>query len=506
MPRREPMSLFRRFFVGAGYSLLGASVHRVLLAIAAIATARLLGVREYGVYANLIAVVNLLMMFGLFGVNTAFASFLPRAGGPDRARQIVVAGALLVCILLTAVFALAWASASFVAGTLYRSVLTGENLRTALPYLAALTLNTLLLSALYGFQEFRRYSLSMIQLGVLVAAGSVIGVLWGGLRGLLLGGTAAYALNTVFIALTLRRLLGAGAAPSGPELRARAQELLGFALPAFLSALFLAPAYWLGNILMVRAGGPAPSGLFGVANSLAQLVLFIPATLAATLVPMFSEVAATADRARFSAFVARNCRMVWCINLPVTVLVGGAAPLLIGALYGAPYAPSVPAFVLLACSNLLVAVESVAAYVFIARRKMWEGFALNAIWFLVVLLLMAPLVRYGQTGFALVLLLAYAFHGVAVVVFLRRHVDLAPLAARAGPAAVLTLAAFALAAWTSLSGFPAPLVIALSGAGAAAAAVLEWRFILDADDRALVADTLRRLVRREPTTGGSAPG
>ena len=86
------------------------------------------------------------------------------------------------------------------------------------------------------------------------------------------------------------------------------------------------------------------------------------------------------------------------------------------------------------------------------------------------------------------------------MVFLRRHVDLAPLAARAVPAAVLTLGAFAFAAWTSLSGFSWPLVIALSGAGAAAAAFLEWRFMLDGDDRALVTDTLRRLARREPTT------
>jgi len=43
-------------------------------------------------------------------------------------------------------------------------------------------------------------------------------------------------------------------------------------------------------------------------------------------------------------------------------------------------------------------------------------------------------------------------------------------------------------------------VIVLSGAGAAAAAVLEWRFMLDGDDRALVTGTLRRLARREPTT------
>jgi len=204
------------------------------------------------------------------------------------------------------------------------------------------------------------------------------------------------------------------------------------------------------------------------------------------------------NRARFSAFVARNGRMVWCISLPVTVLVGGAAPVLIRMLYGAAFVRSVPAFVLLACANLLIAVESVGAYVFVARRRMWEGFALNTLWFLVVLLLMVPLVRFGHVGFALVLLLAYAFQGVALLVFLRRHLDLGPLAVRAGRAGLLTLGAFALTLGVALLGLPWPLVLALSVAGAALAAVLEWRFVLDTGDRALVTDTLGRVLRRGP--------
>jgi len=494
------VSLFRRFFVGAGYSLLGATVHRALLTLAAILVARLLGVTDYGIYVNLVAVVNVLMTVGLFGLNTGFTTFLPgaAAAGPERLRAVAAAGTLLSCVLLTAVLAVAWSSAGLVAGALYRSVLSEAHLRIALPYVAALTLNTLVLSALYGLQEFRRYSLAMMTLGLLVAAGSVIGVWTGGLRGLFIGSTVAYALSTLLVLLLLRRLLGGRLGAPWPEVRARARELLAFGLPTFLAGLFIAPAYWIGNMLMVRAGGPAPSGLFGVASSLSQLVLFIPATLAAPLVPMLSEVAATADRGRFSAFVARNSRMVWCISLPVTVLVGGAAPVLIRVLYGAAFAPAVPAFVLLACANLLIAVESVGAYVFIARRRMWEGFALNAVWFLVVLLLMAPLVRHGHVGFALVLLLAYALQGVTLLVFLRRHVDLGALAVRAARAGLLTLGAFALAIGVALSGLAWPLVLALSAAGAAAVAALEWSFVLDADDRALVTDTLDRVLQRGP--------
>ena len=210
------MSLFRRFFVGAGYSLLGASVHRVLLAIAAIVTARLLGVKEYGVYANLIAVVNLLMTFGLFGVHTAFSSFLPGAASPERARQIV-SPAPSWCASCSRPSS-AGLGQRLVRG---RRALPVRPHRGPAPGRPAVSRRAdAQHAAALGplrFQEFRRYSLSLMQLGALVAMGSVIGVLSGGLRGLLLGGTAAYALSTLFVAFTLGRLLGARATLSWPE-------------------------------------------------------------------------------------------------------------------------------------------------------------------------------------------------------------------------------------------------------------------------------------------------
>ena len=53
------MALFRRFFVGAGYSLLGATLHRVLLSGTGIVIARWLGV-SHAVFVNSGSSANLL--------------------------------------------------------------------------------------------------------------------------------------------------------------------------------------------------------------------------------------------------------------------------------------------------------------------------------------------------------------------------------------------------------------------------------------------------------------
>jgi O-antigen/teichoic acid export membrane protein len=492
------VSLFQRFFVGAGYSLLGATLHRVLISASTIAIARLLGVQDYGVYVNLVAFVNVLLTLGLFGINSAFPAFLPTAAlaGRDRARETVLAGLLLAGVCLVVVTIAAWATAPLWSRLLYHSVVPASSLRMALPYMDALVLNTLVLSALYGFQEFRRYSLAMMLLGALVAAGSIVGVWRGGLPGLMLGGTIAYGLNTLVLLPPIVRACGGWSGADASRVLERARELAGFAFPAFLGGLFLAPAYWFGNTLLVRSGGAAPSGYFGVANSLAQTIMFVPLTLAVPLLPMMSEVAASGDRARFSAFVARNARMVWCINLPITVGIGIAAPALVGVLYGARYAPALPAFVTLACSNLLVALLSVAGAAFMARRRMWAGFVVNAAWFVTVLALAGPLATRGQAGLALALLLAYAINIPIVLLVLRRHVDLAPLARGGVPVTLITALAAGVIALCLRASLPWVAAVALAAVGAAATALLAWRFVLDAEDRALVTGTLGRALQR----------
>jgi O-antigen/teichoic acid export membrane protein len=503
------VSLFRRFFVGAGYSLAGATLHRVLISLAGIAIARLLGVQSYGVYVNVVAYVNLLMTFGLFGINAAFPAFLPVAmlEGEQRVRETVAAGLLISGTCLVVVAAVGWVTAPASASLLYHGLVATTWLRLALPYMAALALNTLLLSALYGFQEFRRYMFAMILLGALVAAGSIAGLWRGGLRGLLIGGTLAYGISALLVLPPIVRHCGGRLTVVGAPLRARARELAAFAVPAFLGGLSLAPAYWIGNLLLVRAGGATLSGYFGVASSLSQLVMFVPLTLAVPLLPMMSEVAAGGDRGRFSAFVARNARMVWCINLPLTIGIGVAAPVLVKVFFGARYAAATPAFTILACSNLLVALLGVAGAAFMARRRMWAGFAVNAAWLVTVLVLAVPLARRGPQGLAVALLGAYVINVPIVLALLRRYLDLGPLATRAGVMAAITLAGLGLVAFVPRLDLSWPVLLALAALGVAASAGLAWRFALDADDRLLATSTLARIVSRAaPGAAAAEPG
>jgi O-antigen/teichoic acid export membrane protein len=499
------MTRLRRFLVGAGYSVFGAALQRLLVSGAGIVVARRLGVTDYGIYVNLVAVVNLVMMFGLCGVNTAFSVFIPAEMlvSRARAREVTIAGVLVTTGVLVVAVMVAWALADPAAQVLYHGVVSGHDLRLALPYAAALTLDTLLMAALFGYQEFKLYSLAMLLLGVLAAGGAIGGVSVARLPGLLVGLAIAYSLHAAFLCLILLKI-ASGPRPSWSGLRERLLQIVAFALPAFLAGSFNAPAIWLGNLAIARAGGAVACGLFGVASSLSQLALFIPLTLAGPLVPMFSEFAAKEDAARLSQFAARNTRMVWCLNLPVAILLTALAPHLIAALYGPAFEGAAPAFAILASANLLISVQSVMAYVLIAKRRMWESFAVNAVWFVAVLALIAPLATGHQTGFAVALLAAYIVSTLPLLVLLRRHVDLGVLADRCGRLALLTLAGLGIGAGVGFSPWPAVAAVAVGLAAASVAAVLEWRFVLDSGERKAVLSSI--LAWRGPAPAAATQG
>ena len=493
------MSLFKRFFVGAGYGLAGSVVQRILLAAGAIVYARLLGVQDYGIWVNLAALVNVLMTVSQFGVNTAFAAFIPqyRSQAPERIPSVVASGIAFVVGMLLVMTAVLLEGAEMISTAAYHGALRPEHVRIAAPYLVGITLNSVLLAALYGFQDFRRYSLQTMLAALLTICCSVPGVLLGGVRGLALGMAFAYLVSCVIVGRALWSHHSGWLQVTRGAVTRTQRELIRFALPTFLGGLFVAPAYWIGNLILVREHGIAASGFFGVANALAQLVLFLPSTIASPLIPILSEVAAEGNRERLSGFVVRNLRMMWCVSVPVSVLFGGAAPVLITVLYGRAYEPSSTTYVILAASNLLIALQSVVGFVLIAKRKMWQGLMANALWFCLFIAFGLWLIpAAGHRGFALSFLLSYAVYGVVVLAILRKHVD---FTLRLGDSILnggLTVLAMGVMIGLAVS-VTTPLLNALlasiCAAGFAAAA---WRWVLQDDDRVLVRHTISQYVAK----------
>ena len=80
------MSLFKRSFVGAGYSLFGSIANRGLMAAATIFYARFLGAHFYGIYINVLAIINLFVIFSLFGLSNSYTTLLSHI--PSKEKRI----------------------------------------------------------------------------------------------------------------------------------------------------------------------------------------------------------------------------------------------------------------------------------------------------------------------------------------------------------------------------------------------------------------------------------
>ena len=485
------MSIFRRFFVGAGYSTLTAVVNRIMLAVGSIVFARFLGAADFGVYVNLIALVNLCSVVCLFGVNTAFSSFIPQYNQtqPEKLPAVIVSGLLLNVLFLGVFSSILLPLANTISVELYRGQVQALYVMMALPWLMGVTMNASTFAALYGFQDFRHYAAVNLLSGAVVATLTIAGAFLFGLRGIIIGNGIAYGVS-VLLALSglgrygLTRMKGWSI-----HIGASLKEVFRFSLPTFLSGLFVAPAFWVGNFLLVQHGAVASSGYFGVANSLAQLVLFIPATMSAPLVPIFSEVSSTENPERFSELVVKNVRMIWSVALPIAAFMGAAAFWLIVLLYGRQYVPSVSTFVVLVVTNLLIAVESILGYVLIAKKKMWDSFVANFLWFCLFLAFAWFMIRdFDQLGFAMALLASYLLYGVVIVVVLKRHITFSlgtPDFVRAVGFSGLVVGGMVAVVLFVESMIPA---IALAVLLTSVVVAAEWNFFLSIEERRMLLD------------------
>jgi O-antigen/teichoic acid export membrane protein len=274
-----------------------------------------------------------------------------------------------------------------------------------------------------------------------------------------------------------------------------ARELARFTLPAFLSGLFVAPSLWIGNLLLVRFGDISASGYFGVANSLAQLVLLLPLTVGAPMVPLLAELSASKDEARFGLMVRRNVKLMWAITMPFAILFGVPASLLITLIYGDHFVSSVPTYLLLIGQNCLIAIESVAGYVLIAKNKMWDSLLANASWFCMFIRLALLLIRdSGHVGYGLALFLSYGLFGLVLLIVVGRHVHLPLLTPATFLAAGGTTAIFVLV-WFLSRWIESPFAMTIAAVGlSAAVAVIEWSMFFSPEEQALAKGKLDSLL------------
>lgn len=504
------MSVSGRILRGTGWMTLAGVLARVGTFAANLIVIRLLGLERLGELGLIESWLGLVVMFSVFGLGVAATRYVARHVESDAARAGEVAGAALFIsgVFSVVVALLTYAGISLL--SLDRLDSGGSGLIGAVQVFVAghgwlligliivTTLRETVLAVLQGLQVFHLFIYLNIFTGVLsvplyfalTQANAVAGVLTA--RLLLAAGELLLAL---LMAHRVAARLGIHA--SLHHLIENARALFGFALPTFLGQAVANPAKTLMiSLLAAQSGGAVQVGLLTTAGRLVGLASFLPASMAAVLMPILATVWGEGHRDRFRNGVLSALRMMWLISLPIILFFMAAAPVLLNGLFGPEYVEAATVtFVMLAVA-LLAMINETPDRTLAAANRQWLSTANNLVWvalFVGLGLRLTPV--YAATGYAAAYFISFAIYvgwqlGVLRILF---QIPFRPLIALAGVSVVLVVLA-RLAAGAPISATQ----VAFAGGLTLTALLLEWHFFVRVDERqALRAQAQRGWMRMQ---------
>jgi len=197
----------------------------------------------------------------------------------------------------------------------------------------------------------------------------------GAVAGLLAGAVGQWALLGTAIRGEARRQ---GIPMTAEGATSEARVIYRFALPQALSGLSMVSAQWLAQAILARSAGYAQVGLFGAANTLRILVVFVPNILNNVSVSLLSHEKGRGDRRRYRKLFWTNLALTAGVALAAALGVLLFGPRLLG-IFGKDFAEGRPVLNLLAVAGVCEALAVALHQVIVSREKIWLSFLL--LWF-----------------------------------------------------------------------------------------------------------------------------
>ncbi len=416
--------LAQRLAVGAAWSMGGVMAERALALVGSVAIVRLLGRDSFGQYAILQSTLTMVGVFagaGLGVTATKYSAELKETDPERLGRILTLAGRL------------ALASSVVIAG----AVSAGSRLITArilnIPQDAGLLamsslsvlFNTLLgyqSGALIGFEAFKMNSLAGIGATLLSVPASIALTYLCGIRGaafaLVLTAAARWLLTRSMFASCLRHWRVPHASRGWVrEWRA----VVGFAIPALLSSVMVAPAHWVCHAMLInKQDGREQMAVLGVANQWYFAMLLLPAAAGRIVLPVLVSTVVAGQLTRSAKVLLLGVLANAAMVLPFTLTLGLGSPLIM-KLYGASYGREWPVLATVVGTATLVAIQTPVGSMVAASSRMWLGMMMNLGWAAVYITGSRLLLGKGALGIAEALLCAYAIHSLWTCAFAARQ-------------------------------------------------------------------------------------
>jgi O-antigen/teichoic acid export membrane protein len=379
--------------------------------VANVVVAHLLGVRGFGEFALIQSTIATVGVFAGYGLGLTTTKYIAEFADSAPIDAGKVLSLMTVSSVITSAVGgvLILANASMIRMFLHLDLAGDAELKLSAILLMANTLWVVQQSALVGFQSFRQLAANNISYGTVVLVSTIPLTIAYGLAGTLIALIAGALLGSV---LAYRSVLVSCRDKSIPLTmgweRRHFRLLYGFSFPALLSGIFVMPVSWLAFAKISGASnGIAEIGIFNAANQWRTLVLFVPQSLNAFALPLFSEAHGARDHGRFRS------TMLFTVTTSLTFALGAAILLVlfrgpIMALFGGQFEGGTVVVVILLATAVVQTLATAVGQSLAGSGRMWAGAFLNLAWAITVLFAVGALFDATAAGLAESFLLGYA--------------------------------------------------------------------------------------------------
>ena len=243
----------------------------------------------------------------------------------------------------------------------------------------------------------------------------VLGAWYYGLHGAIigfgLGIVAQYIANHIAIRKDFKKY---GITSTSHIARKDYRLIYSYCIPATLSALTVAPAFFIIRAMVVRATGYGELAIFEAADQWKVIILFIPTAVSQIVLPILSS---TTDGKKFSKALLANIALIGVVSVVVAVIISILSPYIM-PLYGSSFDNQTP-LMLLAASTVFSSIANVIEMAVCSKEKMWQNFALNLVWATIMIACAQINISKGATGLALAVLVSYAIKCILFSLYLK---------------------------------------------------------------------------------------
>ena len=411
-------SLSKRLFEGVSWTLIGNIAGKFFQLLAFIFVARIVGKEEYGQVGIVRSTINMFLIFSSAGMGMTATRHIAmfRTSNPFNAYQIYKFSLKFVLWIGLIISALVFFFSDFIAENQLNDLKLSSALKIGSLVLFLLTVSSIQTGALYGFERFKLVGINTMINGFFLLLSVTLGAYFWGINGVVagLGVAALFMVFQLFFSLKndVNRIKHSQAQSIGEPLNLKS-IFLKFSLPAVLQGLVVIPVLWWAKTFLVKEAGYGEMALYDVAEQWYYLVLFVPNSLSAFILPMLTNVNYNGSKNQYNKLLKVNI----LINIGVTLVIASGVALfspLIYKFYGNGFTNHTPLLILL-ITVVICSANNILGQVIISKGKMWVGFGVNAlwgIWLIIFSFVFVGKLQLGALGLAYSLLGSYTLHSI----------------------------------------------------------------------------------------------